>query len=35
MDFKQPRPASKKYLDLIIEIQRVIIKVPKFQRNFV
>ena len=32
---KQPKPDSKKYLDLISEIQKGQIKVPKFQRNFV
>lgn len=32
---KQPKPDSKKYIDLIWEIQKGWIKVPKFQRNFV
>jgi len=32
---KQPKPDSKKYTDLISEIQKGQIKVPKFQRNFV
>lgn len=32
---KQPKPDSKKYTDLISEIQKGHIKVPKFQRNFV
>lgn len=32
---KQPKPDSKKYADLISEIQKGQIKVPKFQRNFV
>ena len=32
---KQPKPDSKKYIDLISEIQKGQIKVPKFQRNFV
>ena len=32
---KQPKPDSKKYMDLISEIQKGQIKVPKFQRNFV
>ncbi len=32
---KQPKPDSKKYSDLISEIQKGQIKVPKFQRNFV
>ncbi|ABR55820.1 protein of unknown function DUF262 [Methanococcus aeolicus Nankai-3] len=32
---KQPKPDSKKYTDLISEIQNGQIKVPKFQRNFV
>jgi len=31
----QPKPDSKKYTDLISEIQKGYIKVPKFQRNFV
>ena len=31
----QPKPASKKYTDLISEIQKGEIKIPKFQRNFV
>ena len=31
----QPKPDSKKYTDLISEIQKGQIKVPKFQRNFV
>ena len=31
----QPKPDSKKYTDLISEIQKGEIKVPKFQRNFV
>ncbi|MFH0820431.1 MAG: DUF262 domain-containing protein [Candidatus Peregrinibacteria bacterium] len=32
---RQPKPDSKKYTDLISEIQKGYIKVPKFQRNFV
>ena len=32
---KQPRPDSKKYTDLISEIDRGEIKIPKFQRDFV
>ncbi|QKG78991.1 GmrSD restriction endonuclease domain-containing protein [Tenuifilum thalassicum] len=32
---KQPKPDSKKYTDLISEIQKGQIKIPKFQRNFV
>jgi hypothetical protein len=32
---KQPKPDSKKYNDLISEIQKGQIKIPKFQRNFV
>jgi hypothetical protein len=32
---KQPKPDSKKYTDLINEIQKGFIKVPKFQRDFV
>ena len=31
----QPKPDSKKYTDLISEIQKWHIKIPKFQRNFV
>ena len=32
---KQPKPDSKKYTDLISEIRKGEIKIPKFQRNFV
>ena len=32
---KQPKPDSKKYTDLISEIDRGEIKIPKFQRDFV
>lgn len=35
MNFEQPKPDSKKYSDLIHEIQKGIIKIPKFQRDFV
>jgi hypothetical protein len=35
MIFEQPKPDSKKYSDLIHEIQKGIIKIPKFQRDFV
>jgi hypothetical protein len=35
MNFEQPKPDSKKYSDLISEIDKGIIKIPKFQRNFV
>ena len=35
MHFEQPKPDSKKYSDLILEIQKGIIKIPKFQRDFV
>ena len=35
MNFEQPKPDSKKYFDLINEIQKGIIKIPKFQREFV
>jgi hypothetical protein len=35
MSFEQPKPDSKKYSDLISEIQKGIIKIPKFQREFV
>jgi hypothetical protein len=35
MKFAQPKPDSKKYSDLINEIQKGIIKIPKFQREFV
>lgn len=35
MSILQPKPDSKKYSDLISQIQSGIIKVPKFQRDFV
>ena len=35
MNFEQPKPDSKNYSDLIFEIQKGIIKIPKFQRDFV
>ena len=35
MNFEQPKPDSKKYSDLITEIQNGVIKIPKFQRDFV
>lgn len=35
INFEQPKPDSKKYSDLINEIQKGIIKIPKFQRDFV
>ncbi len=35
MNYEQPKPDSKKYSDLISEIQKGIIKIPKFQREFV
>ena len=35
MNFAQPKPDSKKYSDLIHDIQKGIIKIPKFQRDFV
>lgn len=35
MSLEQPKPDSKKYSDLISEIQKGIIKIPKFQRDFV
>lgn len=35
MSIEQPKPDSKKYADLINEIQKGIIKIPKFQRDFV
>lgn len=35
MSFEQPKPDSKKYSDLINEIKKGIIKIPKFQRDFV
>lgn len=35
MIIEQPKPDSKKYSDLISEIQSGIIKIPKFQRDFV
>ena len=31
----QPKPDSKRYADLISDIQKGIIKIPKFQRDFV
>ena len=35
MHFEQPKPDSKKYADLISDIEKGIIKIPKFQREFV
>lgn len=35
MDFEQPKPDSKNYSNLINEVQKKIIKIPKFQRDFV
>lgn len=35
MQNQQPKPDSKKYSDLISEIKNGIIKIPKFQRDFV
>lgn len=35
MDTQQPKPESKKYSDLIYEIKKGTIKIPKFQRDFV
>lgn len=35
MNFQQPKPDSIKYSDLIREIQRGFIKIPKFQCDFV
>ena len=35
MTFEQPKPDSKKYSELINDIERGIIKIPKFQREFV
>ena len=35
MNFEQPKPDSKKYSDLINEIKKGVIKIPKFQRDFV
>jgi len=35
MNNQQPKPDSKRYSDLISEIQKGIIKIPKFQRDFV
>ena len=35
MNYKQPKPDKKSYSDLIDEIQKGIIKIPKFQREFV
>lgn len=35
MTMQQPKPDSKHYSDLIADIQKGIIKIPKFQREFV
>ena len=35
MNYEQPKPESKKYSDLISEIENGTIKIPKFQRDFV
>ena len=35
MTFEQPKPDSKKYSELINDIERGIIKIPNFQREFV
>ena len=35
MSRQQPKPDSMSYLDLILEIRKGVIKVPKFQRDFV
>ncbi len=35
MNNQQPKPDSKRYSDLISEIQNGVIKIPKFQREFV
>ena len=35
MNYEQPEPDSKKYFALIHEIEQGIIKIPKFQRDFV
>jgi len=35
MNNQQPKPDSKRYSDLISEIQKGVIKIPKFQREFV
>jgi len=35
LNFEQPKPDSKKYSDLISDIEKGIIKIPKFQREFV
>ena len=35
MHNQQPKPDSKRYSDLISEIQKGLIKIPKFQRDFV
>ncbi len=35
MNFEQPKPDSKKYSDLIRDIEKGVIKIPKFQRDFV
>ena len=35
MSYRQPKPDSKEYSELIYEIEKGIIKIPKFQREFV
>ena len=35
MDFKQPKTEVKKYSDLISDIEKGIIRIPKFQREFI
>jgi len=35
MSNEQPQPLPKKYADLISEIEKGVIKIPKFQRDFV
>lgn len=35
MPSPQPKPDSRKYHDLITDIEKGVIKIPKFQREFV
>ena len=35
MNNTQPKPDSKSYSDLISDIEKGVIKIPKFQRDFV
>ena len=35
MDIQQPKPESKQYKDLIRELEKGVIQIPQFQRDFV